>query len=279
MGKIGAYQPEDRHKNYSLPSSKPFRSHTMYQERVWTLQEKIHRKLKRVGKFLESLYPKITDKFKNNITGVIERNLGILIDDLNQMEHGFHKNPFSFHTNKLKTNQQCINEMKNVCNTLQTVNSFENEFKRLGKIKHALSELEHLIQPSNFEKSLEKAQLKIQTKKAKKVAPPPSKAKKTTTKVKKTIKVKTTPQKAKPAVKQQKTKISTAKTKKHVKKAAPKKAKPAAKLQKTKISAVKVKKPVKKAAIKKAKPIAPRKTAAPKKPKAKSKLPVALKKK
>lgn len=164
MGKMGAYQPTEKYKNYSLPTSKPLKSHAFYKEKVWTLQEQIYKKLKKVAEFLESLYPKLTDDFSKNIKVAIEKNLEVLIEDLDQMQHGLHKNPDSFNTNKLKINQHRITEMKNVCDTLQTVRSYEYEFKNLGKIKHALNELEHLIQPTNFERSLEKARVKSKPK-------------------------------------------------------------------------------------------------------------------
>jgi len=164
MGKMGAYQPTENYKNYSLPTSKPLKSHAFYKEKVWTLQEQIYKKLKKVAEFLESLYPKLTDDFSKSIKVVIEKNLEILIENLDLMQHGLHKNPDSFNTNKLKINQHRITEMKNVCDTLQTIKSYEYEFKNLGKIKHALNELEHLIQPTSFERSLEKARVKSKPK-------------------------------------------------------------------------------------------------------------------
>ena len=164
MGKMGAYQPPEKYKNYSLPTSKPLRSHAFYKEKVWTLQEQIYKKLKKVAEFLESLYPKLTDDFSKKIKVVIKENIETLIKDLDLMQHDLHKNPDSFNTNKLRINQHRINEMKKVCDTLQTVPSYEYEFKNLGKIKHALHELEHLIQPTSFERSLEKALVKTKQK-------------------------------------------------------------------------------------------------------------------
>lgn len=160
MGKIGAYQPTEKFKNYSLPTTKPLKSHAFYKEKEWTLQEQIYKKLKKVAEFLESLYPKLTDEFSKNINVVIERNLTTLIEDLDLMKNSLNKNPESFNTNKLKINQRHITEMKNVCDTLQTIKSYEYEFKNLGKIKHALHELEHLIQPTNFERTLEKTRVR-----------------------------------------------------------------------------------------------------------------------
>ncbi len=164
MGKMGAYQPPEKYKNYSLSTSKPLRSHAFYKEKVWTLQEQIYKKLKKVAEFLESLYPKLTDDLSKNIKVVIEKNLETLIQDLDLMQHGLKKNPDSFNTNKLKINQHRITEMRNVCDTLQTVRSYEYEFKNLGKIKHALNELEHLIQPTSFEINSEKARVKSKQK-------------------------------------------------------------------------------------------------------------------
>ena|ERR1700733_8406888 len=164
MRKWGAHHPTEKYKNYSLPTSKPLRSHAFYEEKVWTLQKQIYKKLKKVAELLESLYPKLTDNFSGNIKVVIEKNLETLIEDLDLMQQSLHKNPDSFNTNKLKINQQHITEMKNVCDTLQTVRSYEYEFKNLGKIKHALHELEHLIQPTSFERSLEKARVKSKQK-------------------------------------------------------------------------------------------------------------------
>lgn len=164
MGKIGAYQPIDKYKNYLLPTAKPLRSHPFYKEKVWTLQEQIHQKLKKVSELLESLYPTLADDFSKNVRDVIEENLKTLIADLGLMQSGLQTNPNSFNTEKLKTNQHCITQMKNACATLQTVRSYEHEFKKLGKIKHTLHELEHLIQPTSFERSLEKARAKSKAK-------------------------------------------------------------------------------------------------------------------
>lgn len=164
MGTIGTYRPPEKYKNYSLPTSKPLRSHAFYTEKVWTLPEQIYKKLKKVAEFLESLYPKLTDDFSKNIKVMIEKNLEILIKDLDLMQHSLHKTPSSFNTNKLKINQHRITEMKNICDTLQTVRSYKYEFKNLGKIKHALKELEHLIQPTSFERSLEKAHVESKPK-------------------------------------------------------------------------------------------------------------------
>lgn len=155
MNKIGTYQPIEKYKNYSLSTTKPDSSHSFYQEKVWNLQDHIYKKLKKVAEFLESLYPKLTEDFRGNIKHVIEKNLETLKHDLNLMQSNLLKNPYSFNTKKLKINQHCINEMKNVCNTLQTVRSYEHEFKKLSQIKHVLHELEHLIQPTSFERSLE----------------------------------------------------------------------------------------------------------------------------
>ena len=91
---------------------------------------------------------------------MIEKKLKILIKDLDLLQNDLHKNPESFNTNKLKINQHHITEMKNVCDTLQTVSSYEYEFKNLSKIKHALHELEHLIKPTSAERSSEKAPVK-----------------------------------------------------------------------------------------------------------------------
>lgn len=156
---MGIYQQE-KYKNYSLPSSKPLKSHAFYQEKVWTLPEQINKKLTIVAELLENLYPKLTDNFDKNTKVVIEKNLEILIKNLDLLQQDFHKNPDSFKTDNLKTNQRHITEMKNVCDNLQTVRSYEYEFKNLGKIKHFLHELEHLIQPTKFEKSLEKVRAK-----------------------------------------------------------------------------------------------------------------------
>lgn len=165
MDKMGSYQQStEKYKNFSLPTSRPFKSHTFYKEKVWTLQEQINHKLKKLARFLESLYPQLTDDFSKNSKVVIERNLEKLFKDLDLMQSGLHKNPYSFNTNKLKTNQRCIAEMKNVCDNLQSVSSYKYEFNKLGKIKHALNELEHLIQSANFEKSSETAHIKLKPK-------------------------------------------------------------------------------------------------------------------
>lgn len=167
MGKIGTFQPADKYKNYSLPTSKPFASDTFYyKQKEVTLQEQIYKKLKKVSEFLESLYPTLTDDYSRNIKTVIEKNLEKLSEDLDQMKGYLNEDPYTFNTAKLKINQHCITEMKNVCDILQTLRNYEHETKKLGKIKHALTELEHLIQPTNFEKSLERARAKSKPKKA-----------------------------------------------------------------------------------------------------------------
>lgn len=161
---MGTYLPTVKYKNYSLPIPKPIRSQTFYHEKVWTLQEQIYKKLKKVAEFLETLHAQLTGEFSGNIKVVIEKNLEILTKDLDLMQRGLHKNPYLFNTSKLKTNQHCITEMKNVCDTLQTVRSYEYESKKLGKVKHLLSELEHLIQPTGSEKNLETTQVKSKLK-------------------------------------------------------------------------------------------------------------------
>ena len=65
------------------------RSHALYKEKVWTLQEHIYQKLKKVAEFLDSLYPKLTDDFSMNIKVVIEKNLEILMKDLALPATGF----------------------------------------------------------------------------------------------------------------------------------------------------------------------------------------------
>ena len=230
MGKTKVYPPIEKYKNYSLPTSKPLKSHAFYKEKVWTLQEQMYKKLKKVAELLERLYPKLTDDFSKNIKVVIEKNLEILIKDLDLMQQELLKKPSSFNTNKLKINQHRITEMKNVCDTLQTVRSYEYEVKNLAKIKHALHELERLIQPTSFEKSLEKAGVKnkqkavsaVSAKKIKKVS------------IVKSKKPKAISKKAKPAAKLPKqVKIKRAKkTAKKVTKSKPKL--PAKKILKTK---------------------------------------------
>lgn len=161
MGKLGTYQPPtEKYKNYSLPTSKPARSHSFYQEKVWTLQEQIYKKLKKVSEFLEHLYPKLKSDFSLHEKAVIGRNLEKLNKDLDLMKKNLHKNPYAFNTDKLKINQYCIDEMKSVCDNLRNVKSYEHEFKNLNKMKHVLNELEHLIQPTNFERELEKGRVK-----------------------------------------------------------------------------------------------------------------------
>ena len=104
MDKMGAYQPPEKYKNYLLPTSKPSRSHAFYEQKVWTLQEQIFHKLKKVAEFLESLYPKLSDDYTGHIKVVIERNLETLVEDLDQLQFGLLKNPQDFNTNKLKIN-------------------------------------------------------------------------------------------------------------------------------------------------------------------------------
>lgn len=203
-----------KYKNYSLATSKPVSSHAFYQEKVWTLQERIYNSLKKITELLESLYMKLADNFSGNIKVVIERNLETLIKDLDLMQKGFRKDPSSFNTNKLKINQSHITEMRNVCDSLQTVNSYENEFKKLGKIKHALKELEHLIKPTSLEIRLEKARVKSKPKtklpaKSKKTLPAKSKPKTKSSTASK-VKLPAKSKKALPAKPKPKTKSSAA---------------------------------------------------------------------
>lgn len=179
MVKMKAHIPAVTYKNYTLPTAKPFKSDTYYKEKVWTVQEHIYQKLKKISEFLETLYPTLSDKFSKNIKGVVEKNIKILFKDLDLLQSSFHKEPESFNTKKLNVNQHSITEMKNVCDTLQTISTYEYESKNLGKIKHVLNELEHLIQPTKLEKSLEKARAKSKPKTATtKKKPIPVKAKK-----------------------------------------------------------------------------------------------------
>ena len=49
MGKLGSESTADRkYKNYALPTSKPLSSHAFYKEKVWTVQEQIYKKLKKI---------------------------------------------------------------------------------------------------------------------------------------------------------------------------------------------------------------------------------------
>lgn len=158
MSKIGSYEPPaKKFKNFLQPTTKPVKSHAVYQQKVWTLQEQIYKKLRTIAEYLVLLYPQLSDQFSESVKGVIQINIEKLMEDLDLLQANLLKNPAAFNTKKLKTNQNCINEMKGVCDTLQTVRSYEHESKSLGKIKHTLSELEHLIQPSKLEKSLTKA--------------------------------------------------------------------------------------------------------------------------
>lgn len=260
MSKIGAYQPPDKYKNYTQATTKPFKSHMYYQEKVWTLPEQIYKKLKTVAELLEELYPKITDDFSKNIHATIDKNLQVLLGDLDFLRRGLDKDPRSFNTNKLKVNQSHIHEMKKVCDNLQTISSYEYNFKKAGKIKHALHELEHLLQPTSNIKDLKMAPVKSLPKKA-----PVKKAKAAIGEKKKTTKA--------PLAKPKKAKTAS-KPLKPIKKAlkpAPKKAK--APVHKTKAPVKTPAKPKSKLSVK------PKKTAAPKpkkpvavkaKPKAKS---------
>lgn len=264
MSKMGAYQPPEKYKNYLQPTSKPFRSHPLYKEKVWTLEDQIYKKLKKVSELLEGLYPKLTDDFTRN-NNVIKKNIETLIEDLDFMQGVLNKNPYSFNTNKLKTNQHRITEMKNVCDTLQSVKSYEQEHKKLSQIKHALHELEHLILQTSFESSLKKALVKSKPKTI------PAKKERVQVAAKKKIK-------AKP-------KVSSVK-----RKAVPKKAKPATKVLKTKkidrkqpkksaAPVHKLKQPVKKIAKPKPKVSAGNKKRLTAKPKSKIKSTAAHKKK
>jgi len=242
MGKIGAYQPSDKNKNYLLPTSKPITSHPFfYKQKVWTPQEQVHQKLKKIAEYLESLYPKLTDENTMHIKSLIAKNIETLIEDLDKMNSVWKKNPYSFDTNKLKTNQNCIIEMKNVCDKLQRISAYGSEHKKLAKIRHALHELDLLIQPTSTEteKIVEKASAKpkIRKKAAKKALIPAKPLKKKKAKsVVSSKKPKTASKKAKPAKKSikrvktvhkvlKKTKTTAHKPKKSVKKVAKPKSK------------------------------------------------------
>lgn len=186
MSRMGTYESTDKYKNYSLPT---FKNRTSgYQEKVWTLQEQIYLKLKHIAQSLESLYPKLTAASNMNIKVAIEKNLETLSEDLNLMTSGLQKNPDSFNTKTLKTNQHRIDEMKHVCDNLQTISSYESEFKNLSKIKHTLTELEHLIQPTSLERSLQKTTIEKKTKKTPTKKKPTLAATKKKTKPKSTVK-------------------------------------------------------------------------------------------
>lgn len=232
MSKIGEYNPTEKYKRYSLITPKHDKTHPLYNEREKTLQDHIFKKLKKVSELLESIYPKLADDTSANIKEVIESNLAVLFDNLYLMQSHLHKNPYTFNTSKLKANQKSIAEMKKAADTLQTVSSFENEFKKLSKIKHALHELVQLIEPKVM------------------VAPAKPAAKKETPKspVKKAAPVK----KTKPKAASSKPKAASSKPKAAVKKPikAKKKA-PSANLKKTPAKTAKSKSSVKPAKAKK----------------------------
>lgn len=164
---MNSFQPSDKYKNYSLPTAKPS-SHQpfYYQQKERTLQEQISHKLEKLTEFLEHLYPELSDKSNRNIKVTIKKNLETFTDDLDLMKGDFQKNPYTFNTDALKTNESCIAEMKDVCDALKTFVVKEDELKKFGKIKHILTELEHLIHPklTNFEKSIEKARIESKQK-------------------------------------------------------------------------------------------------------------------
>ena len=104
MGEIGNYQPDEKRKNYLLPTPKP--SHNFYHEKVWTLQEQIQKKLKTVMEHIECLYPKLTDEFSGDDKVNIEKNLTKLLEDLDQMQSNLEKNPGEFNTTTEYTSRQ-----------------------------------------------------------------------------------------------------------------------------------------------------------------------------
>jgi len=223
MVKVPTKKPPENFKNFTRPNAKPSNSHSVFQEKVWTLPELIYKKIRIIADLLESLHSKLTESSSKNIKSASENNLKILIKDLDVIQKGLKRNPSSFKTDNLKTNLKCINEMKHVCNALQLHSAYKSEFQNLGHIKHELHELEHLVQPTIYEKSAEKI-IEI------------GKLDKTTTKEenKKTIN-------QKPKVKSM-NKLSTSKTVK----------KPVAKTTPIKVAS---KKPVAKKAVSKAKPV------------------------
>jgi hypothetical protein len=166
MRRSNPYQPAEQFKDYTLSSPKRFKSHMYYQEKVVTLSQRIYKKLKTLSELLESLYPSLTHDAHKNIKAAIKKNVEILIVDLGEMQKDLDNNPSNFNTKDLKTNQNCINDMKSVCDNLQTVSTFEHEFKKLGKIKHVLTELEHLLEPTMYEKNYQEAKMKSALKSA-----------------------------------------------------------------------------------------------------------------
>lgn len=225
MSKIGEYNPTEKYKRYSLITPKHDKTHPLYNEREKTLQDHIFKKLKKVSELLESIYPKLADDTSANIKEVIESNLAVLFDNLYLMQSHLHKNPYTFNTSKLKANQKSIAEMKKAADTLQTVSSFENEFKKLSKIKHALHELVQLIEPKVLVAPAKPAAKKETPKSPVKKAAPVKKAKpkaassKPKAAVKKPIKAK----KKAPSANLKKTPAKTAKSKSSVKPAKAKK--------------------------------------------------------
>lgn len=142
MGKIHAFQPVDKLRNYSRATTKPFRSGSIdYQPKIWSLPEQIQKKLGTLAGFIEILFPQGPNDFK------VQSNLEILWKDLDQMQMCLDDNPYEFSHDALQTNLDSITEMKNICDSLKSFNSDKYEIKKLGKLEHVLTELEHLIYP------------------------------------------------------------------------------------------------------------------------------------
>lgn len=171
MGKIKTFQPEDKFKNFSRSTTKPFKSNApVYQQKVWTPEEQIYSKLEIITEFLEHLFSKLSEAHGKNVKLSIQKNLEILNKDLSLMKNSLLTVPSTFNPSKLKINQNCITEMKSAFDTLQAFEVSHEESKKLSKMKHVLTELEHLIHPNIFESNLEKehAKQKLKKEKAKK---------------------------------------------------------------------------------------------------------------
>lgn len=147
MGKLFSFHPTDKYRNYFLPSTKPSRRGLGYQQKTFTLQEKLHQKLKKITECFEYLHLHLQDDHGNKIKTSVKKNIDLLSTEIVLLKDAFDKNPYSFSTKTLKISKSHINEMRTLCDRLKQMESNQYDVKRLAKIKHMLTELEHLLMP------------------------------------------------------------------------------------------------------------------------------------
>lgn len=147
MGKINAYVPEDKHKSYSSPTTKPLKSgFGGYHEKGWSLQEQIHIKLEKTGELIQELLLNGNGASQNRAdNNKANENYEILCNDLEHMENTLKNAPTLFNKSSLQINPNWIIEMKEICENTKQAVADQMTVKKLGKLEHTLTELGHLI--------------------------------------------------------------------------------------------------------------------------------------